>query len=520
VIMDPEATMRQTLIGTAAALACMAILLAVMLPLRASLSSATTALILVVPVIIGVVTGGFAAGVISVVAGFLVYDYFFLPPYLTLWVGAPQNWAALGVYLAVMLPVARVVAGMNIARARERRQGRQLRELFELSDLLVEDKPLDVLLTGIVTALAEVSGARQVALFLPTHPTPTTHPTPATPATQRLELAASAGEPLSDEQLRDVLPPPGSLMSLQPQTAERSSLAVLALSASGRPVGLLALSADAAAHHEREPLLLFANHIALAVERAQLREQALRTRVNEEMARLAKTLVAAVAHDLRAPLASLKASSSTLADTELDIRPAARHDLAVTIDAQADRLADMVRSLLDMSRIQAGVLRPRSTVMAPGTLVASVLDDPPPAWREHEIRCEIAGDLPPVDADLVLMSRVLANLVDNAVRHSPAGAPVTIRAALEPSGTAIGVSVTDSGPGVLPARREEIFELFPRRQHDAGAGLGLTIARTFVEAHGQRIWVEDAPGSGARFCFTLPVAAIPEERQLAASSHH
>jgi two-component system sensor histidine kinase KdpD len=484
----------------------MAILTGGMLPMRDSLSSATTALVLVVPVIIGVVTGGFASGVISVVAGFLVYDYFFIKPYLTLWVGAPENWAALGVYLVVMVPVARVVAGMNLARARELRQSKQLRELFELSDLLVEDKPLDVLLTVIVTAFADVCGARQVALFLP--------------GNQRLELAASAGEPLSDEQLRDLLPVPGSLMSLKPHSPERTSLTVLALAASGRPVGLLALSADAAARHEREPLLLFANHIALAVERAQLREQALRTRVNEEMARLAKTLVAAVAHDLRAPLASLKASSSTLADTELSISPAARHDLAVTIDAQADRLADLVRSLLDMSRIQAGVLRPRCTVTALGALVSSVLDDPPPAWREHEIQAEIPSDLPPIDADLVLMSRVLANLVDNAVRHSPAGAPVMIRATLRPPGTAIEMSVTDSGPGVVPARREEIFELFPRRHHDAGAGLGLTIARTFVEAHDQRIWVEDAPGCGARFCFTLPVAAIPEERQLAASTHH
>jgi two-component system, OmpR family, sensor histidine kinase KdpD len=403
------------------------------------------------------------------------------------------------------------VAGMDTARARELRQGRELRELFELSDLLVEDKPLDVLLTVIVTTLADVSGARQVALFLPADGS----------AGQRLELAASVGEPLSDEQLRGVLPAPGALMSLKPHSPERTSLTVIALTASGRPVGLLALSADAAASHEREPLLLFANQIALAVERAQLREQALRTRVNEEMARLAKTLVAAVAHDLRAPLASLKASSSTLADTELNIGPEARQNLAGTIDVQADRLADMVGSLLDMSRIQAGVLQPRCTVAALGTLVSGVLDDPPPAWREYEIHADIPADLPPIDADLVLMARVVANLVDNAVRHSPPGAPVTIRAELRTPADAIEVSVTDAGPGVVPARREEIFELFPRRQHDAGAGLGLTIAKTFVEAHGQRIWVEDAPGGGARFCFTLPVAAaIPEESRLAASTHH
>ncbi|HYB17132.1 MAG TPA: ATP-binding protein [Streptosporangiaceae bacterium] len=495
--------MKRTVLGTAAALASMAALTAVMLPFRGSLSIATTALILVVPVVIGVVTGGFAAGVISVVAGFLVYDFFFIPPYLTLWVGEAQNWAALGVYVAVMLPVAKVVAGMNTARAKELRQGKELRQLFELSDLLVEDKPLDVLLSVIVTALADVTGSRQVALFLP--------------ADGRLELVRSAGEPLSAEQLADVLPAPGTPTD---HSREQSGLLALALTASGRPVGLLALSADAAARHEREPLLLFANQIALAVERAQLREQALRTRVNEEMARLAKTLVAAVSHDLRAPLASIKASSSTLADAELDLSPEARQNLAVLIDAQADRLAELVQNLLDMSRIQAGVLQPRSTVTTLSKLTSAVVADPPPAWSAHEVQVTLPDDLPPIDVDLVLMSRVLTNLVDNAVRHSPSGAPVLIRAAAVTPDT-IELSVTDHGPGVDASRRDEIFGLFARRQDDAGAGLGLTIAKTFVEAHGQRIWVEDAPGGGARFCLTLPVAApITEEPQLAARSHH
>jgi two-component system sensor histidine kinase KdpD len=132
----------------------------------------------------------------------------------------------------------------------------------------------------------------------------------------------------------------------------------------------------------------------------------------------------------------------------------------------------------------------------------------------------VTAGLPPIDADLVLISRVLANILENAARHGPRNTPITISAALTPDGT-IEVSVTDHGPGVSPDRRDEVFGLFARREDDAGAGLGLTIARTFVEAHGQRIWVEDAPGGGARFCFTLPVAApMPEEPRLAADSHH
>src|ERR1700722_15835310 len=214
--------MKRTVIGTVAALVSMALLTGVMLPLRDHLSIATTALVLVVPVVIGVVIGGFAVGVLGVIAGFLVYDFFFIPPYLTLWVGRSENWAALAVYVAVMLPVARTVAGLNAARARERRQGAELRELFELSGLLLEDKKLDELLTTVVTMVAEVFGSRQVAVFLPND--------------GRLEVAAAFGDPLTEDQIRRVLPSPGELARLSAQPDLRGEILVHALTAAGRPV--------------------------------------------------------------------------------------------------------------------------------------------------------------------------------------------------------------------------------------------------------------------------------------------
>jgi two-component system sensor histidine kinase KdpD len=483
--------MKRTVIGTVAALASMALLTIAMIPLRGHLSIATTALVLIVPVVIGVVLGGFVAGALSVIAGFLVYDWYFIPPIHTLWVGAPQNWAALGVYVAVMLPVAHVVASMNAARATARRQAKEIRELFQLSDLLVEEKPLEVLLPAIVTSLADVFGSPQVALLLPRG--------------GRLEIAASAGEPLSEQVLRPVLPAPTELGTPRAQSFDAGDLLVLALAAAGRPVGLLVLSGGTAARHEREPLLLFANHIALAVERAQLREQALRSRVTEEMAGLARTLVAAVSHDLRTPLASIKASSSTLADPGLGISPEAGRRLATLIDVQADRLAKLVQNLLDMSRIQAGVLQPRRTVTPLADLVSSVVSDVAPR-PGYTVGVELPDELPPVDVDPTLISRVLTNLLENAIRHGPKHSTITIGGVLA-NPQAVMVYVADHGLGVNPERRDEVFELFARRRGDSGAGLGLTIAKTFVEAHSQSIWVEDAPGGGARFCFTLPVAA-------------
>ena len=521
--------MKRTVIGTVAALASMAALTIAMIPLRGHLSIATTALVLVVPVVIGVVTGGFIAGALSVAAGFLVYDWYFIPPIHTLWVGAPQNWAALGVYVAVMLPVAHVVARMDAARATARRHTKEISELFQISDLLVEEKPLDVLLPAIVAALADVFGSPQAALFLPRN--------------GRLETAASVGEPLSEQELRRALPAATDLGTPRAQSFDADGLLVLALAAAGRPVGLLVLSGGTATRHEREPLLLFANHIALAVERAQLREQALQSRVTEEMAALARTLVAAVSHDLRTPLASIKASSSTLADAGLDISPDASRRLATLIDIQADRLAELVQNLLDMSRIQAGVLQPRRTVASLADLVSTVVSEVAPEPRGYTVRVALPDDLPPVDVDLTLISRVLTNLLENAIRHGPKHSTITIGGVLADPQT-VAVHVADHGPGVRPERRNEIFGLFARRPGDAGAGLGLTIAKTFVEAHGQRIWVEDVPDGGARFCFTLPVAAsisdepraafsvpaeprspsgaalVREEQKVAATSHH
>ena len=503
--------MQRILAGTATALAAMAVLTLAMLPLRSHLSIATTALILVVPVVIGVVTGGFIAGALSVAFGFLVYDFFFIPPYLTLLVGAWQNWAALGVYAVVMLLVAHVVARMNAARATARRQEKEIRQLFELSDLLVEEKPLDVLLAVIVTTLADVCAADRVALILPLD--------------GRLEVAASAGQPLTDAELRQVLPAAGEPAARSVQPPGRGGMLVLALAAAGRPVGLLALSGETAAGYRREPLLLFANQVALAVERAQLREQALRARVTEEMAELAKTLVAAVSHDLRAPLASIKASSSTLADPGLQISDEAARGLAALIDAQADRLADLVQNLLDMSRIQAGALRPRRSILSPADLIGPVVSDLAASRPGHEVLVRLGDDLPPVDVDPVLISRVLTNLLENAVRHGPKGRPVTIAAALAAPGgpgqpSRVELSVTDHGPGISTDRRDSVFAEFARRPGDAGAGLGLTIARTFIEAHGQRIWVEDNPGGGARFVFTLPAAPLSEELAVAPDSRH
>jgi two-component system sensor histidine kinase KdpD len=487
---------QRSVVGFLAAVVIMAVQIAVMLPLRSHLSIATTALVLVVPVVVGVVVGGFLAGVLSVLAGFLVYDFFFIPPYQTLYVGAAENWAALVVYVAVLLQVARVVASMNTARAKASRRGMEIRRLFELSAKLVEDRPLDDLLELIVKTLLDVFDARQVVLLLPRG--------------GELEVVATAGVPLTGSDRSLILPRRGEVASLDTVRSGRNGdLLTLPLVAAGRPIGLLAISGRQADRHDREPLLLFANHIALAVERVQLREHALRAELTEEVDRLARMLVAAVSHDLRAPLASIKASSSTLADPDLKLDPEQVRDLAALVDGQTDRLGVLVTNLLDMSRVQAGALSPRRAVTSMADLIATVLHDAPPALQARVAPVVLPDGLPEVAVDVVLIARVLTNLLDNAARYAPKGTMISIGAGV--ADRTVTVWVSDQGPGVSVNRRDEIFGLFNRRATDSGTGLGLAIAKVFVEAHGERIWVDDAPGGGARFCFTL-TAAVPNGR--------
>jgi len=486
--------------GVAVALVVMAVLTAAMIPFRSHLSVATDGLILIIPVVAGVVSGGFGAGVVSVIAGFLVYDFVFTPPYYTPWVGRAENWVTPGVYLVVMLLVARVVSNMAAARLETARQKDAIRKLFELSNLLVGDKPLAELLGLIVSTLREAFELRTVAVLLP--------------AAGRLEIAASAGDPLAQSET--------DLVALSTATEERSApyrahetVLSIALAADGRSVGYLVLRGDTIALRDREPFLTFANQTALALERAQLREEALRAKLLEEVERLAKSLVAAVSHDLRSPLASIKMSASTLCDPDLHLAPERRQELAQLIDQQADRLARLAANLLDMGRIQAGVLEPRRELVPLPDLISEAVRGLAATIDPERVQMALPPDLPLVDVDRLLIGQAVFNMLENAARHAPAQSIIVVGAEHREDGT-IEVSVSDNGPGVPLSERAVVFGMYNRREQDGGAGLGLSIAKAFVEAHGQSIWVEDAAGGGAKFCMTLSTP-IRREREMTAS---
>lgn len=530
--------MRRFFGGALVALAGIAVLSGAMIPLRDHLSVATPALVLVVPVVAGVAAGGLWAGVLAVVLGFVAYDFFFIPPYYTLSVGTAQNWVALGVYVVVMLVVAALVVSLQRARAESWRRERDTRHLYDLSDLLIGDKQLSELLQLIVSTIHQAFNARWVAVLLPS-----VRGQGAGDAS--LAVAATAGEELSADELRSLSPEPGRTANLRTgggragsgrtgggraggrraggpgiehgesgQSGETGEEVIqVALTARGRPVGLVAMAGPPLDHHDAELLHVYGNQAALALERSQLREQALRTKLLEEVGQWREALMGAVSHDLRTPLASVKAAVTTLRRPAPILSEGNRAELLELIETQSDALDRLVENLLDMSRIQAGALRLRREISPVSDIVEGALRVL--GRVDVDVVVTLAADLPPVDVDQILMEQVLANLVDNAIRHSPGAGPVEVSATI--AGGLVELEVRDHGPGVPGTERDQVFQMFNRVSGGGRAGLGLAIAKAFVEAHGQTIRVEDPPGGGARFVFTMAAAHFSDHASVAKS---
>jgi two-component system sensor histidine kinase KdpD len=235
------------------------------------------------------------------------------------------------------------------------------------------------------------------------------------------------------------------------------------------------------------------------------REAALARRSDE----LKTALLRAVTHNLRTPLASIKASVSGLRQPEAVFAEEDRAELLAEIEEEADRLDRLVTNLLDASRLEAGGVTVSRQPQDLAELVSAVVDRIQSRFKAREVNVtvDIPAELPPVSCDYTQIDQVVSNLLENAVLHSPPGTPVVARA--QRDNGAVRVEIRDSGPGIPLADRERLFKPFERgRTRAPGTGLGLTIARGFVEAHGGKLWLDDADSQpGARFVFTLPVAA-------------
>jgi two-component system sensor histidine kinase KdpD len=425
---------------------------------RPHLDLADDLLIYLVAVVVITVVGGFWPAVAAAVAASLLLNWYFTEPLHTFTIQQPRNLLALLLFVTVAVAVSSVVhlaARRAVQAARSRQEAAALLALAQ-TVLGGADSPAEILahLTqthGGQAELIERTGGRWVRV-----------------------AASEAGPPLDAATRMEVRPGLALRVTGQRPTATRALLAGYGAQA------------------------------ASAVDRERLRIQAAQAEALAEGNRIRTALLAAVSHDLRTPLASIKASVSSLRQEDVDWSAADEADLLATIEQDADRLDDLIGNLLDMSRLHTGSLQPflRPTPVdevAPAALLG--LD------RSCGLTLSVPEDLPVVRADPGLLERVLANLFSNALRHSPPSQPPELRAAPLGDGR-VALEVIDHGPGVPDSDKERIFEPFVRiDRHTPGVGLGLAVAKGFADAMGGSITAADTPGGGLTIAVTLPVAA-------------
>jgi two-component system sensor histidine kinase KdpD len=459
---------RRQIAGAALAVAGLPLLTAALDAWQAHLNLSDDLLIYLVAVVAVTVVGGFWPAVFAAVAACLLLNWFFTEPLHTFTIAEPRSLLALMLFVTVAVAVSSVVHLAARREADAARSAKETESLLSLAQTVLggEDTPADVLdhLTashgGHAELLERVAG--------------------------RWITIAASGEPA----------PPASVSGAGAPGALRFEV---------RPDLALEVSGQAAT----ATTSLLAGYTAQAVaalDRARLRTQAAQAEALAEGDRMRTALLRAVSHDLRTPLASIKASVSSLRQTDVHWSPRDEADLLATIEQNADRLDALVGNLLDMSRLQAGSLEPflRATAVDEVAPVAlRGLDD------ADQLMIVVPDDLPLVRADPGLLERVLANLFSNALRHSPPDRRPVLRAIQD--GDRVVLDVIDHGTGVPAGYKERIFEPFARLdERSPGVGLGLAVAKGFAEAMGGTIVALDTPGGGLTVRVTL--GCPPSER--------
>jgi two-component system, OmpR family, sensor histidine kinase KdpD len=436
---------------------------------------------------------------LTAVSNVVALDFCFVPPRYTFSTNNLEYLLTFGVMLVIALVIASLVANVRaqsrVAGARERRTSL----LYAMSRELAVTRSFDNLARVAIKHLAETF-ASSATLLMPDARGQLAFPKGAAPTGALPKPDLSVAQWVFDHGRpaglgTDTLP--AAAAQYLPLTGTRSTLGVLAV----RPTQKRRLLLP----EQRHLLETFAGQIALAVERSQMAEDAEHARVAAETESLRNTLLASISHDLRTPLAVITGASSALNDPDLKLEPAARAQLVHSIDAKAHEMSELISNVLDLMRFETGEVRLRRDWQTIDDLVGTALSRLEGRLGGRTVDVALPAELPPVHVDAPLITQVLVNLLENAVKHTPLRTQIRITA--EAQGESVSVSVEDNGPGLPEGDPEKLFAKFQRGREESnagGAGLGLAICRAIVNAHGGKISALERFGGGARFVFTLP----------------
>jgi two-component system sensor histidine kinase KdpD len=284
-------------------------------------------------------------------------------------------------------------------------------------------------------------------------------------------------------------------------------LLFIPLKASGTVRGVMVLAGDGVATDENRQLIeAFAGQTAMALERVGLALQEEDARILQEKELLERALLNSISHDLRTPLVTISGVLGSMLDEDQHFDQATARQLLATAFDEAGRLNRLVGSLLDMTRLEAGALKPNLLPCDVEELIGCAVGAVEQRLGDHTLTTAVEPELPPVRADIVLLTQALVNLLDNAVKYSPATAEISLAARKEQE--RLVISVSDNGPGVPPGEEERIFDKFHRLsvpEHGGGTGLGLSIVKGIVEAHNGSVVATNREGGGLTVAVLLPL---------------
>jgi two-component system sensor histidine kinase KdpD len=472
-------TVRRRIAGYVLAAVLAPLLTFVLANLRGSLNLTSDVLVFFVAVIVVALTGGFIPAVLEAIAGSLLLNYYFTPPIHNWTIGRANNALALGAFVIVALLVSSVV---DLAAKRTKQAARATAE----SELLVTTAGSvlrgERAVTAVLDRVREAFGMAAVTLLESTSPA-------AGGARGRAAgwtaVASSGVSPLASPAEAD---------------ADIPVTETLTLALRGRTLPA----------SDRRVLGAFAAYAGVALEQQRLAAEAEAARPIAAADRMRTALLRAVSHDLRTPLAAATAAVTSLRSADVDWGDEDRDELLATADESLQTLAHLVGNLLDMSRLEAGVLSVFPRPAGLDDIVARSLGDLGPAGRS--VLVEIPDSVPEVLADPGILERVIVNLTSNALRYSPEGVPPLLTASA--LGDRVELLLIDRGPGIPEAGRTRMFVPFQRlgdTDNTTGVGLGLALSRGFAEAMGGTLEPEETPGGGLTMILSLP-AAEAEQR--------
>ena len=463
-------------------------------PLRHYVDLSNVALLYVLWVVLMAVTYGRGPAVATALMASLAYAYFFVPPHFSLAITEGQYLLA-----AVIMPVVAMMVSHLTSRLKQHadfanRKSGESTKLYQLTQELAGATTPETVIDLASQFLAASYRANQIKVYLPAEFDSTSGPTNPALLNRCAERQELLSRPTSQ----------GKFYALVPLVAGSGNQGILGFEVESAILG----SQDAVEHIET-----VASVVAVALERSYFAEKARQTEIKHAAEALRSSILAALSHDLRTPLTALVGMAETIAMGKVPVEKQRQ-----TLDAirnQAVSISRQMTNLLDMAKLSAGKFELVRAWQPVEEVIGATLQQVRAQWHERKVTVDLARNLPPINIDAVLIERVLWNLIENAIKYSPADTPVQML--VKAVGEDMEISVCDSGSGIPAENGDKLFDLFQRGKSESGipgVGLGLSIAKTIVEAHEGTITARNRESGGSCFSIRIPLGNPPHFEEM------